>query len=356
MGDYDRHSENPSDRLLERLSQSVGSSFRRRRSIRFGVVIVFVAALVALGGFFLRGIAPVAAPGAPTVAVKISPRESFTVIADSLVTAKLLRSRIVFDLAAVLTGMAFHIQSGTYNLSPAMSAITILRDLSRGAPAISVTIPEGANIYDIDRMLSLADVLPRGALIGFTSDGDLEGRLFPDTYQFSLGSSPAAVVGKFLDDFQEKAQPVLDADPAHEATDLIIASLVQDEAPDARDQSIIAGIIRKRLAAGMPLQIDATVCYAKQIALPTEIVDCSNLSRADFTASSSYSSSYNTYLHTGLPPGPIDDPGVAAITAALHPISSSYWYYLSDPATGKIVYAATLAEQEANIKRYLKNQ
>lgn len=329
----------------------------RRRSIFWGGGIVLAAVAIAGAAFFVRELAPADAAGGSSdpVTVRIAPREGFTEVADALMAQHLLRSRLAFEMAAVLGGTAFRLQSGTYHFSPAMPALSILHELSRGSPAITVTIPEGLNLYEMDRTLAAAGVIAPGDLIGFTGDGNLEGKLFPDTYQFFEGSNATSVVQKFLNNFNEKAQPILAADPAHERKNLILASLVQEEAPTAHDESMIAGIIQKRLAAGMRLQIDATVCYAKQIALPGETVNCADLVPGDFAADSPYRSLYNTYLFAGLPPGPIDDPGIVAIAAAMHPIASPYWYYLSDPATGKIIYAATLTEQEANIKKYLSH-
>jgi UPF0755 protein len=236
-----------------------------------------------------------------------------------------------------------------------MSAIAILKSLSVGASTVNVTITEGSNIYEIDKELADAGVISRGDLINFKYDGDLEGKLFPDTYQFYLASDVADVAQKFLDNFNEKASSTLAAAPKNIEETLTLASIVEKEAPKPDDQSIIAGIIKKRMANGMRLQIDATVCYAKQITLPADVVDCSALAQVDFSSESSYDSTYNTYLHAGLPPGPIGNPGLAAIVAVLHPVSSSYLYYVSDPATGKIVYAATLAEQDAHIKKYLSD-
>ncbi len=326
---------------------------RRRKWVIPAILSVFLVAFI---GWIAAGLAPAAGKGeaVANVTVQIAPHESFSNIVSALAENHLLRSRLTFEIAAVLSGVAFHVPSGTYVLSPAMSVSAILRELSRGAPTVTVTIPEGSNIYEIDRTLANAGVIARGDLVNFASDGDLEGKLFPDTYQFFEGSDATSVVQKFLNNFNDKAAPLLAADPAHAEENLTLASLVQEEAPDPRDESIIAGIIKKRLAAGMRLQIDATVCYAKQITLPSEVVDCAGLTHGDFTATSPYRSAYNTYLFSSLPPGPIDNPGIVAIAAALHPISSAYWYYLSDPATGNIIYAATLAGQEANIKKYLR--
>ncbi len=322
--------------------------FRRK----YALLAVIGAILLAAAAAFAAGLAP--AGSGPTVPVTVSAHEGFSDIAGALSANHLLRSRMVFEAAALLSGVAFRVPSGTYLLSSDMSVPEILRELSRGPRTVTVTIPEGSDLYQIDRTLADAGVITRGALIGFAADGNLEGWLFPDTYQFFEGSDIATVVQKFLDNFAAKAGSLLPADPSLAERTLTLASLIEQEAPDAHNESMIAGIIEKRLKAGMPLQIDATVCYAKQIALPGEVVDCSALTHGDFASSSPYRSPYNTYLYKGLPPGPIGNPGIVAITAAIHPIASPYWYYLSDPATGKIIYAATLAEQETNIKKYLR--
>jgi UPF0755 protein len=328
------------------------ADFLRRR--KWTIIAVGIGMLLIIGLAFLAGLSPASANGAQ-VTIVVTRGQGFFEVAKALDAAHLLRSRLIFEAAAILSGDAFHVQAGIYRFSPEMSGTAILHELSNGAPSVTVTIPEGSDIYEIDKMLAGVGVIARGELINFKSDGDLEGKLFPDTYQFFEGSNISSVSQKFLDNFNEKAAPLLSADSKNTEQNLTLASIIEKEAPDSRDQSIIAGIILKRIADGMRLQIDPTVCYAKQITLPSEAVDCSALTRADFSSGSPYDSEYNTYLHAGLPPGPIGNPGIAAITAALHPASSSYWYYLSDPATGKVIYAATLAEQNANIKKYLGN-
>jgi UPF0755 protein len=335
-----------------------GADFLRRKKWS----ILFIAAIIGVLIFFaasvFSGLAPIKSSkggSVGTVTVKVAQGESFSEVVTALASAHLLRARPAFEIAAFTSGKAFHIQSGTYRLSAAMSGFAILRELSAGASTVKVTIAEGSNIYEIDQELAAAGVISRGDLINFKDDGDLEGKLFPDTYQFYFSSDVADVAQKFLDNFNEKAGPTLATDPKNVEKDLTLASIVEKEAPNPEDQSIIAGIMEKRMAKGMRLQIDATVCYAKQITLPTDIVDCSALTHTDFSPDSSYDSTYNTYLYAGLPPGPIGNPGIAAITAVLHPVSSSYLYYVSDPATGKIIYASTLAEQDANIKKYLSD-
>lgn len=241
----------------------------------------------------------------------------------------------------------------------AVHFVCVYERLSVARPEVSVTIPEGSTMYDIDRILSEKGVLAPGAFVAVAA-GD-EGELFPDTYDFYVSSTASSVVEKFLTNFNVKAGPLFAAD-SNDATnttnienDLIIASLVQKEVPSSTDMAIVAGILEKRLAAGDYLDVDATICYQKQIEeyaedpTTTSTAGCYPITEADLKTNLPY----NTYLYKGLPPTPIGNPGAEAIEATLNPQSSTYWYYLSDPATGQTIYADTLAEQVANQEKYL---
>ena len=232
-----------------------------------------------------------------------------------------------------------------------MSPLAILAKLTNTANrAATVTIPEGSNIYEIDAILADALVIQRGDLVDSPDSRNLEGMLFPDTYQFFPGSGVEDVIQKFLATFKIKAEPMLALDQKNFENNLIIASILEKEVLGVTDQEIVAGILKKRIAAGIPIDIDATLCYMKLQENPTSTAGCYPITVADKQTKSPY----NSYLYGGLPPTPIGNPGLQAITAALHPAPSSYWYYLSDPKTGKTIYAATLAGQVANQKKYLK--
>ncbi len=329
-----------------------------KKNIIGGIVIVVVS--IAAGWFFFS-LDPVgAAAGSTTmlpVVFQVNAGDGFREVAQNLYAARLIRSPLAFELFSLVDGRAFTLKPGWYRLNPSMDASQIIVDLSSGgAGEVTVVIPEGSNLYDIDRILSNALVIRPGALINFTNAQNLEGRLFPDTYQFYTNDNVTDVVKEMMDDFDAKAAPLLAADPptadvADEQRTLIIASIVQKEVPDQNDEELVAGIILKRLADGMPLDIDATVCYAKLLAAPTSTAQACSLSALDFKIDSPY----NTYLNKGLPPGPIGNPGTSAITAALRPQSSPYFYYLSDPATGKTIFAKTLDEQNQNRVKYLES-
>ncbi len=317
-------------------------------AVAAGLAVIVLAA-VALFFYALR---PANAASSSTVVFEVTSGEGFRVVAGNLYASHLIRSAQAFDLFALAGGKALSLRPGRYRLSASMSAGEILGVLSNpSATETTVTIPEGMNLYAIDGILSRALVIHPGDLIGFHADGNLEGKLFPDTYQFYTDTTASSVVQELMDNFDAKALPVLNADPANAERNLILASILEKEVPDPKDQAVVAGILLKRMAAKMPLDVDATVCYAKLLAHPTSTASCYPLTALDFTLDSPY----NTYLYRGLPPGPIGNPGLSAIAAAMHPESSPYWYYLSDPKTGKTIFAKTLDEQNQNRVKYLES-
>jgi UPF0755 protein len=322
-------------------------------SIKSSIVVTVIVVLACLvAGLFFYELKPVNANDSALTVFEIKQGDGFRAVADHLYGDGLVRSPKAFDLFALATGRALALKPGLYRLDAAMSTSQILDVLSGGgAGKATVTIPEGSNIYAIDAILSAALIIHPGDLIAFHQDGQLEGKLFPDTYQFYTNADVSDVVQEFIDDFNIKALPLLNADPKNSQRDLILASILEKEVPDPGDQQVVAGILLKRLAAGMPLDVDATVCYAKLLENPSPTSSCSSLSALDFKIDSPY----NTYLYRGLPPGPIGNPGVSAITAAIDPVSSPYWYYLSDPKTGKTIFAKTLDEQDQNRVKYLES-
>lgn len=295
--------------------------------------------------------------GVKPAVFEIRSGEGFREVSSDLYQAGLIRSSVDFDIFLLVSGRAGELKPGGYQLSQAMSASAIADILSNSAMrSVTVTIPEGSNIYEIDHILSAALIIRRGDLINFHADGDLEGRLFPDTYQFFIGTPISDVVQKFLDDFNTKAEPVLGFDDAQCVADaacernLTLASIVEKEVPDPEDQKIVAGILLKRLAAGMRLQVDAAVCYAKIMEDPLSESGCYPLTPLDLKIDSPY----NSYLYGGMPPGPIGNPGTSSIIAVMHPESSPYWFYISDPTTKKTIFAKTLQEQDHNAATFLK--
>ncbi len=321
----------------------------RKKAISAGIVFL---CLILIIGCFVFELGPVAGNQTSTTKnFEIKQGDSFREIASRLASEHLIRSRIAFEFLSLFTGTAGKLKPGIYELNQTMSASKILDELVSGVHReITVMIPEDASVYEINKILSDAGAVSSGALVNFNSENKIEGKLFPDTYNFFKGSDAKDVVQKFLANFEAKAAPALANGGGDAGANLILASLVEKEVPEYEDQQIVAGIILKRLKAGMPLQVDATVCYTKAVLAYPAVSPCYPLTPLDFKRDSPY----NTYLHAGLPPGPIGNPGLSAINAVLDPKSSPYWFYLSDPATYKTVFAKTLDEQSANRAKYLK--
>ena len=295
---------------------------------------------------FVVSLAAVEVSSKQTVAFDVKKGDGFKDVSRQLKEAGLIKSETWFKIYSLVTGSAHLFKPGIYNLSRRFSLPQIVRLLMAGPEDIKVTIQEGETLVDIDRKLSLAKVIEPEALIDFNKlqSRSQEGFLFPDTYNFAPASPIEKVVEKFLNNFQEK---VGEAD----YQDLIMASLIEKEAIHSQDRLLVAGVFKKRLAIGMPLQVDATIVYAKcRGAFLTCDDDTRKLSRQDLKMNNPY----NTYTNKNLPPTPIANPGKSALMAARNPQSSKYLYYISDPKTGRIIFARTLDEHNENRLEYLK--
>ncbi|MEK7615981.1 MAG: endolytic transglycosylase MltG [Patescibacteria group bacterium] len=201
---------------------------------------------------------------------------------------------------------------------------------------VQVVIPEGTNIADIDRLISEAGVWPQGTLLK-SEYLSLEGTLFPDTYRFDRGSTAEDVITRM-----QAVKPLNSGLSGFTAKSLIIASMLEKEVQIESDMRIVTGIIEKRLAAGMPLQLDATVAYGA--CLPRfNLGEYCDVSQVNLVDNIKRDSAYNTYTRRGLPVGPISNPGLKALRAAENPHVSDYWYYLSKP-DGTTVFSRTLEE------------
>ena len=194
-----------------------------------------------------------------------------------------------------------------------------------------VRIPEGWRLTQIDAFLAEKGIIKKGELTKISSAD--EGYLFPDTYRFVLDVTPEEIRSMMIDNFNKKTDGLKIS-----SQDIIIASIVEREAKFDEDRPKIAGIYLNRLAKGMKLEADPTVQYAKGSWEPITV--------SDYT---SVQSPYNTYLHEGLPPGPICNPGLKSIEAVLHPEKSDYLYFFHQ-TDGHAVYSKTLEEHRAQLK------
>ena len=271
-------------------------------------------------------------------------------IANRLEKAGLIHNHLAFRIATLYFKTSTKIQAGDYRLNPQMSLTEIAQQLTHGTLDIWLTIIEGW------RREQVAQKLTQGGLVNFDSSPfmektvGLEGQLFPDTYLISKTADADEIIKMMTKNFQKKAGLV-------DNKTLILASLVEREMPHNQDRPVVAGILLKRIKAGWPLQVDATVQYAiaTQQYNNIAIKQSSNfnwwpkgLTQIDLKIKSPF----NTYLNLGLPPAPICNPGLGTIQAAQNPVSTEYWYYLSD-SSGVTHFAKTIEEHNQNIQKYL---
>ncbi len=314
---------------------------------RFGRVwlmsIVVIAAVVTAGY-----LAMFAAPAGfvPGTTVVIAPSASATSDARVLAEAHVIRSPRVLELLLRLLGTGKIVKEGAYRFARPENVLTVANRLTNGRygiPSMRITFREGMSVREMAQ--EVAAEFPQIASSDFIAAGQpYEGYLFPDTYIFAPSATANSIVQEMHANFETKTAVLQQnlATSTHSFSDIVtVASLVQDEAATSEDQRMIAGIMWNRLAKGMPLQVDAVFgyIYGKQTYSP---------SFADL----SVDSPYNTYTHTGLPPGPIGNPGLSALEAAAFPIKSKYLYYLTGK-DGRMHYAATYAQHLANERTYL---
>lgn len=246
----------------------------------------------------------------------------------------------------ILAGGEGTVFAGDYLFHEKRTAIGVARALltgSFGLELVRVTIPEGTSVAEMATLLTgkLAhfngrEFLERGARF--------EGYLFPDTYYFLENISPETAIHTMRNAFEINTKPILAelASSTRSLSDIIImASLIEKEAHSEKERRMISGILWNRLDQGIRLQVDAVFPYL--IGKNTFEVTKEDLA---------YDSPYNTYKYQGLPPGPITNPGLSAIKAALNPEKSKYLFYLTGQ-DGRFYYATTFEGHKRNRELYL---
>lgn len=258
-----------------------------------------------------------------------------------------------FVMKAKLKKLDRRLQQGVYRLHTYMSEDSVLVVLSRGAVAtVTVTIPEGLRLEEIADRLAKAGVVNQDTFLALCRDkklllefnipfGSFEGLLFPDTYSFPLGILPEDVLRVMAGRFFEVAEPMLREVSLD--TLVILASIVEREAYLDEERPVIASVFYNRLREGLPLESCATIEYA----LPEHK---ERLTYADLGVDSPY----NTYLHRGLPPGPICSPGKTSLEAVARPKRTRYLYFVSK-GDGSHYFSETASEHE-RMKRKLSKE
>ena len=296
----------------------------------------------------------------------IEPGWGSTKISHELKNAGLIRNAYVFQLYVWSKGIASRLQDGEYFLSKNESLREMAQILSRGAGAtkeFTLTFIEGWNNQDMAEYLKdqgFGTVSDFMAVVQKKADWwneyevlasrpraqDLEGYLFPDTYRIFRDATVTDVVRKMLDNLEAKVTSDLRQEISRQGKTiheiLTLASILEKEVSTDHDRKMVADIFYKRLEVGMALQADSTVNYATG----------KNQSRSS-TTDLEVDSPYNTYKYKGLPPGPISNPGMSAILAAIYPEPNPYYYFLTTP-DGQVIYNETHDGHVADKAKYYR--
>ena len=276
----------------------------------------------------------------------IKPYENVRDIASNLKNAGLIKDPIVFFLTIKQLGLDGKIQAGNFHLSPSMTADQIAQAFTHGTADTQILFTEGLRATEVDEILqkNISSYNPswKNTLIAN------EGYLFPDTYSFPIHTSIDQIVSIMRDNFNKKYQEAAKGQTVtmsqHDA--VILASIVEKEGRTDNEMKLVASVLENRLNIGMALQTDATIQYAIGYS-PSKKTWWPEITGTDLNIDSPY----NTYKNPGLPPTPISNPGLTALSAVLHPAVTDYLYYFTDPK-GVTHFAKTLQEQNANIAKY----
>jgi UPF0755 protein len=291
--------------------------------------------------------------------VPIPPGTGVQAAADSLAAHHVIWSRTLFGWIARWDHVGHKLRAGIYQFRRSASMFRVLHELKAGnAMHFRVTLPPGGTIFDLARNVQRRLGIPVERTLAAARDSTLrhevdasgpsvEGWLLPESFDFGGFDTAQQIVTRFVDARRRRWDSTWDtiAQSQHldRASLLTLASIVQAEATDSSELPLIAAVYRNRLRLHMPLQADPTVEYAYLLETGARK---GRLYDVDYR----HRSPWNTYLHPGLPPGPVGNPSRNAIEAVLHPAAVTYLYFVTAP-NGKAVFASTYAEQLRNIRR-----
>jgi len=295
--------------------------------------------------------------------------ETATQIAKNLRLNNLIKSEFYFKYNVWRENLK--IQAGEYSISQKLSTREIIKILTQGeaiSQEKSITIIEGWNNKDIAAYLEKNNIISVKDFLALTKEPlknwkfdftkpdflndapgtvGLEGYLFPDTYRIFKDTKAEEIIYKMLDNFNKKLTPGMREEIKKQNKTIYeiitMASVIEKEVRSTDDMKIVSGIFWNRIKNGQALQSCATLAYILGVNKPQYSLEDTKID-----------SPYNTYKYRGLPPGPIANPGLNAIAAAIYPENTNYNYFLSDPKTGKTIYSKTLDEHNANKYKYLK--
>jgi UPF0755 protein len=327
--------------------------------ILFSISMLSSLAILIMVLYMIRYLSPVDANAKP-VQLKIVRGMSSQTIANQLAHKKLIHNPWAFLLAAHLNGVTHRLQVGSYRLSGSMSIPQIIDHLKTGKVIThQFVVPEGLTVVQTGKLWEKAGFGTAAAFnqaacdpkwqLNYNIEGKpLEGYLFPNTYQFSDGATPQVIIQIMLDEFERRWTAEFTEEAKvlgfskHEI--ITLASIIEAEARVPDERPLVSAVFHNRLRRGWKLQADPTALYG-----------LGNPDRPPRAADLRVDSPYNTYLYKGLPPGPICNPGMASILAALRPDSVDHMYFVAT-GDGRHHFSKTLREHQNMINNIRRNR
>lgn len=318
-----------------------------KKNIFRSIIFIICAGIASLLWFRYTVNAPAGNDTSPRRFV-IATGEGVNTISRNLKQEGLIRNSFAFETYLWWKNFESRLIAGEYDLKPSLS----IRDLTRvlvAGETISrerdITILEGWTRKDIAEYLEKEGIVKANNFLDATKD--LEGYLFPDTYRIFKDATVQEIVVKMRANFDRKVTSEMRADIKKQKKTLdaivIMASILEREVRTPEEQNLAADLFWRRLAIGMPLQADSTINFVVGGKRPRATYDDLKID-----------SPYNTYMYRGLPPGPIGNPGLSAITAALYPTKNDYLFFLTTEDDGRAIFGKTLDEHNQNRAKYLK--
>lgn len=358
-------------RMKNRESRIKETKERKQGLIPASFPVVFGCTLALTTLLFLSEVYRPHASSQGVKTIEIAPGMGSRAIGGVLKTEGVIRSKWTFITYVSLRGHASSLKPGAYEFTNQTIPDIARLLVAGGGDEKNIIIPEGWSGREIaeflgrentpagtdfkDRIMAeaAADRISRFPILtDKPKDAGLEGYLFPDTYRISKRTSADELVEKMLQNFERKLAPAMREESRRQNRSIFelvtMASLIEKEVVSQQDRELVSGILWKRLELEIPLQVDATVVYIKR-ERGERVVPPGRVSTQD----TKIRSPYNTYLNRGLPRGPIANPGLSALQAALNPQSSPYLYYLS-AADGKTIFSRTLEEHNRAKAKYLQ--
>ena len=327
--------------------------------ILFSISMLSSLAISIMVLYMIRYLSPVDANAKP-MQLKIAPGMSSMAIANQLVDNNLIHNPWAFLFVTHLSDVSHRLQVGTYRLSGAMSIPEIIDQLNNGKVVTQqFVVPEGLTVAQIGKLWERAGFGTAAAFNQAASDPKwrlnykiegktLEGYLFPNTYQFPHGAAPQQIIQIMLDEFERRWMAEFTGEAkalGFSKHDIItLASIIEAEARVPDERPLVSAVFHNRLCRGWKLQADPTALYG-----------LGNPDRPPRAADLRVDSPYNTYLYMGLPPGPICNPGMASMLAALRPDSVDYMYFVAT-GDGRHHFSKTLREHQNMINKIRRNR